>query len=75
MAKNGKSEKEKNYKDFLLVGGPRDGEELRLDRRPPPFLKLGMPEWCVYEYKQGQYEILLQGDDAKEWRNPEGWEF
>lgn len=39
-----------NDKEYTLVGGPRDGDTMRLIYPPPPVMRLAIPEWATYHY-------------------------
>lgn len=49
MAK--KKEKKKTAEEVELVGGPRDGDRIRLVYPPPARIRLAFPEWCNYYLK------------------------
>lgn len=36
--------------DFKFVGGPRDGDTIRLANPPWGWIRLGMPEWSTYQF-------------------------
>lgn len=56
-----------------FVGGPRDGEKIRVSNPPSKLLRLAVPSWATYEYNGKEYEhigdipieypgILLEGE-------------
>lgn len=55
-----------------FLDGPKQGETIVVDDPPPKYLKLGMPEWVVYEYSGPEkgYKVLLDGLAARAWRSP-----
>lgn len=70
MARRGRPKKQKTEADyakepariFSFVGGPRDGDEMRLVNPPPPALRLAMPEWCTYEWNETKSVFEFVGD-------------
>lgn len=66
------AKKKRTSREYVFRGGPKHGDEITLAvDDPPKYLKLGMPEWCVYQRNGIEYDVILVGDDARAWRNPD----
>lgn len=67
--KKDKGPKVMDGRDYVLKGGPRNGDKLRLtcyvkDGRPfIPFIRLAFPEWCNYEYDLSERSFVYAGSE------------
>lgn len=50
-----KKESKPNFLDIKFIGGPKDKDVLRFRPDPMKYIRLAFPEWCVYEYLDGDY--------------------
>lgn len=55
---------------MVFADGPKKGDKIQLSLNPPPWIKTAYPEWAVYEHRDGEYRLMLEGDLARHWRNP-----
>lgn len=54
-----------------FMDGPKAGDKISVSAdAPPKMLKLGFPEWAVYEHRDGAYYVKFVGDMARAWRSP-----
>lgn len=44
-----------SHRIYRLVGGPRDGETMRLAPDPQEWIRLAFPEWCTYQWDGQDY--------------------
>lgn len=49
--------------DADFVGGPRDGDKMRIAYPPMPYCRLAFPEWCTYEWSETEQAYLYIGTE------------
>lgn len=60
-------------KVFDFVGGPKDGESIRLCDPPVKFFRTAIPEWCTYEFNEKEEKYFykdsepIPNEDKSDW--------
>lgn len=66
-----------SHRDCRFVGGPRDGETLRLAYVPMEWVRLMYPTWCTYQWDGQDYVYRgvdpPPGPEAQEGGTREPW--